>query len=119
MVGASSGDTGPLGQLDSEPRSSHVSRGRNARANAEAFMKATTIASALLAATTLLVADGAQARRAAHVGGSYYYYYGGWGWGAAEQAAVDAKAAARAAYDARDGDYLHRCYQPPRMWNGN
>ena len=79
-------------------------------------MKATTIASALLAAATLLVAESAHARRAGHEGG--FYYYGGWGCGPAEQAAVNAKAAARAAYDAHSYDYLHRCYQPQRMWNG-
>ena len=85
-------------------------------------MKIKTCASALvlLAATTLLVADGAYARRfgdhhhrgAAYTGG--FHYYGRWGWGAA----ADAKAAARAAYDAHDYDFLHRCYEPQRIWNG-
>lgn len=84
-----------------------------------------TIASALglLAAATLLVADGAHARQpgghhhggAAHTGGFHYHV---WGWGAAAAAQVDAKAAARAAYDARDYEFLHRCYEPQRIWNG-
>ena len=136
---------------------SHVSGRRNTRANAEAFMKTRTIASALgfLAAAALLVADGAHAGRsgdhhgdgAARAGGfhgsawpgwhggrtrwvggrSYpgtydragdYYgnYYGRWT--AADAARVAAKAAARAAYDAHDPDFLHRCYQPQRIWNG-
>ena len=43
-------------------------------------------------------------------------YYGEWGWGGA--ADVAAKAAARAGYDARDYDFLHRCYEPQRIWNG-
>jgi hypothetical protein len=45
-------------------------------------------------------------------------YDGGSGWGAAAMAAVAAKAAARAAYDAHDPSFLHRCYQPQRIWNG-
>lgn len=44
------------------------------------------------------------------------WWFGGWGGSAA--ANVDAKAAARAAYDARDSEFLHRCYQPQRIWNG-
>jgi hypothetical protein len=136
--------------------SAHVSRSRNARAKAEAFMETKTIAIALglLAAATLLVADGARAGRsggghddgAAHAGGLYGSaraawhgggtrwvggrssypgtynraggYYGRWGWGAAAEASTNAKAAARAAYDTRDYDFLHRCYQPQRVWNG-
>jgi hypothetical protein len=92
---------------------SDVSRRRNTRANAEAFMKTKTIASALglLAAATLLVADGAHA---GCFGGDHHYGR----WGAAEAAAVAAKAAARAAYDAHDPAFLHRCYQPQRIWNG-
>jgi hypothetical protein len=39
-------------------------------------------------------------------------------WSAAAAAEVAAKAAARAAYDAHDSDYLHRCYQPQRIWTG-
>lgn len=58
------------------------------------------------------------------VGGSSYPgtydpargYYRGWSWGGA--AAVAAKAAARAVYDTRDYDFLHRCYEPQRIWNG-
>jgi hypothetical protein len=136
-------------------RASHVSRRRNTRVDAEAFMKTKTIASALglLTAATLLVADGAQAGRfggdhddgAAHAGsfhggarpgwhggltrrvGDRFFpgtydrarrYYRRSGWGAAAEAGVAAKAAARAAYDARDPDFLHRCYQPQRIWNG-
>ena len=89
-------------------------------------MKTKTIVSALglLVAATLLVADSAHARRsrgdhhggAANTGG--YYYAGRWGWGAAAAANVDAKAAARRAYDARDYEFLHRCYEPQRIWNG-
>jgi hypothetical protein len=45
-------------------------------------------------------------------------YYRRWGWSAAAAAAVAAKAAARAAHDAHDYDFLHRCYQPQRIWNG-
>jgi len=77
-------------------------------------MKTRTIAGALglLAVATLLVSDGAQARR------SSLHYYDGWWWGGAASARLDAKAAARAAHDARDPDFLHRCYQPQRIWNG-
>ena len=58
------------------------------------------------------------------VGGRFYPgtydpargYYGRWS--AAAAAGVAAKAAARAAYDARDPEFLHRCYQPQRIWNG-
>jgi hypothetical protein len=85
-------------------------------------MKTRTIVSAvgLIAAATLLVAGGAHARRADHRGAAYagWDYYYEWGWGPAAAAGVAAKAAARAAYDARDPDYLHRCYQPQRIWNG-
>jgi hypothetical protein len=60
------------------------------------------------------------------VGGRFYpgtydrarRYYGRSGWGAAAEAGVATKAAARAAYDARDPEFLHRCYQPQRIWNG-
>ena len=102
----------------------------------------------LLAAAALLVADGAHAGRsgdhgdgAAHAGGSHGNARPGWHggrtrwvgsypgtydragdyygrWTAADAAAVAAKAAARAAYDAHDPDFLHRCYQPQRIWNG-
>ena len=105
---------------------SHVSRWSNARANAEAVMNTRTIIGTLglLAVATLLVADSAHAGRA---GGGRPYpamddragdYDGGSGWSAAAAAAVAAKAAARAAYDAHDDGFLHRCYQPQRIWNG-
>jgi hypothetical protein len=92
-------------------------------------MTSKTIVSALglLVTATLLVADSAHARRsrgdhhggAAYTGGFYYpYYLGRWGWGAAAAASVDAKAAARRAYDARDYDFLHRCYEPQRIRSG-
>jgi len=87
-----------------------------------------TIVSALglLVAATLLVADSAHARRArgdhhggvAYTGGFYYPYYYPGRWGAAAAANVDAKAAARAAHDAHDYEFLHRCYEPQRIWNG-
>jgi hypothetical protein len=79
---------------------------------------------ALVAAATLLVADGAHARRvgANHYGGADdmagFNYRDGPGWDAAAAAAVEAKAAARARYDAHDYDFLHRCHQPQRIWNG-
>jgi hypothetical protein len=87
-------------------------------------MKTKTLASALglLAAATLLVADDAHARRSggAHHGGAAntgsFVYRGGWD--AAAVARVNAKAAARAAYDAHDYDFLHRCYQRQRIWSG-
>lgn len=90
----------------------------------EAFMTTKAVVSVLglLVAAALLVADGAHARRfrsdhhavAVNTGG--FYYPGVWGRGAA--ASVDAKAAARTAHDARDYDFLHRCYEPQRVWNG-
>ena len=59
-------------------------------------------------------------------GGGFYpgtydragWYYGDWGWDAAAAANVAAKSAARAAYDAHSYDFLHRCYEPQRIWNG-
>jgi len=86
-------------------------------------MKTRTIAGVcgLLAAATLLVADGAQARRlhGDHHGGAANAgnFYDGvrMRWSAAAAAEVDAKAAARAAYDARSEDFFHRCYQPQRI----
>lgn len=91
-------------------------------------MMSKTIVSALglLVAATLLVTDSAHARRsrgdhhggAAYTGGFYYPYYPG-RWGAAAAANVDAKAAARAAHDAHDYEFLHRCYEPQRIWNGS
>lgn len=93
-------------------------------------MTSKTIVSALglLVAATLLVADSAHARRsrgdhhggAAYTGGFYDPYYPGrWSWGAAAAANVDAKAAARRAHDAHDDEFLHRCYEPQRIWNGS
>jgi hypothetical protein len=89
-------------------------------------MKTKTIASTLglLAAATLLVADGAHARRSGHdhhraaANTGDFDYEGRCCWSAAAAAGVNAKAAARARYDAHESDFLHRCYQPQRIWNG-
>jgi hypothetical protein len=77
-------------------------------------MKTRTMVGALglVAVATLLFVHGAQARRSA------FHYYDGWWWGAAASARLDAKAAARAAHDAHDPDFLHRCYQPQRIGSG-
>jgi len=93
-------------------------------------MKTKAIAAALglLAAATWLVADAAadaaHARRsggghhvrAANTGG--FHYRRGRGWDAGAAASLNAKAAARAAYDARNPEFLYRCYEPQRIWNG-
>ena len=82
------------------------------------------VGSLALVAATLLVADGADARHfgAHHHGGADdtadFYYRDGRAWDAAAAAAVEAKAAARARFDAHDDEFLHRCYQPQRVWNG-
>ena len=87
-------------------------------------MNTKTIVSALglLAAGTLLVTTGAHARRSDHHGAAAntgdFRYEGRCCWSAAAAAGVNAKAAARARYDARDYDFLQRCYQPQRIWNG-